>query len=77
MLYADKIKMKYGCWDSQYPEEIDQIHLLGHGWYAKGDLYDHLTKYPNSIVVNIWPYPCLIPMLSRNWERYVRSNPDE
>ena len=76
MLYANKIRMKYGCWNSQYPEEIAQIHLDGYGWYDKAVLYDHLKQYPKSIAVNIWPYPALIPALSRNGEKYARSNPD-
>lgn len=76
MLYAEKIKMKYGCWNSQYPEEIDQIYIRGCGWYYKATLHDHLKQNPRSIAVNIWPYPCLIPALSSNREKYVRSNPD-
>ncbi len=76
MLYAEKIKMKYGCWNSQRPEEIDQIYIRGHGWYDKGKLYDYLKQHPKSIAVNIYPYPCLIPAVSINREKYVRSNPD-
>ena len=76
MLYAEKIKMMYGCWKSSHPEEIDQIYIRDYGWYAKAVLYDYLKKYPKSIAVNIWPYPCLIPALSSNREPYVRSNPD-
>jgi len=76
MLYAERIKMKYGCWNSQYPEEIDQIYIRGYGWYPKADLYNCLVNNPKSISVNIWPYPYLIPALSSNREKYVRSNPD-
>ena len=76
MLYAEKIKMKYGCWNSQYPEEIDQIYIRGYGWQAKGALYDYLKQNPKSIAVNIYPYPCLIPAVSTNKEKYVRSNPN-
>ena len=76
MLYAEKIKMKYGCWNSQYPEEIDQIYIRGYGWYEKGTLHKHLKQYPKSIVVNISPYPYLIPAISSKREEYVRSNPD-
>ena len=68
--------MNYGCQNSQYPEDIDQIYIRDHGWYKKADLYDHLKKHPKSIVVNISPFPYLIPALSSNQEKYVRSNPD-
>lgn len=76
MLYATKIKMKYGYWNSQNLTEIDQIYIYNHGWYKKETLYDHLKENPKTIVVNISPYPYLIPMLSINREKYVRSNPD-
>lgn len=76
MLYAVKIKMNYGCWNSQYPEDIDQIYIRDNGWVKKGDLHDYLKQYPKSIAVNIPPYPYLIPAVSSNREKYVRSNPD-
>lgn len=76
MLYATKIKMKYGCWNSQRAEEIDQIYIHDCGWYKKEVLHDHLVEHPKSIVVNIPPYPYLIPAVSVNREKYVRSNPD-
>ena len=77
MLYATKIKMNYGCRSSQYPEDIDQIYINGYGWYTKETLYNHLTQYPKSFVVNISPYPYLIPAISRNGEQYVRSSPNQ
>lgn len=76
MLYATKLKMKYGCWNSQRPEEIDQIYIHDCGWYPKEVLHDHLKQHPKSIVVNISPYPYLIPAVSSMREKYVRSNPD-
>ena len=76
MLYATKIKMNYGCRNSNYPEDIDQIYLYERGWYKKADLHDYLKQYPKSIVVNISPYPYLIPAVSAVREKYVRSNPD-
>lgn len=76
MLYATNIKMNFGCWNSQHPEDIDQIYIQGYGWYKKAVLYDHLQRYPKSIAVNIMPYPVLIPAVSCNREKYVRSNPD-
>lgn len=76
LYYATKIKMNYGRWNSQYPEDIDQIYIHGEGWIKKGDLHDYLKRYPRSVVVNIKPYPHLIPAVSVNREKYVRSNPD-
>ena len=76
MYYATKIKMNYGCRDSQYPEDIAEIYISGEGWFKKGDLHDYLKRNPKTIVVNISPYPYLIPALSGNREKYVRSNPD-
>ena len=74
--YATKIKLKYGCWGSRKPEEIDQIYIHDQGWFEKGQLHDFLNNYPGTAVVNIPPYPYLIPDVSRNGEKFVRSNPD-
>jgi len=76
MLYATKIRMSYGYYNSKYPEDISHIYIHGHGWYKKGDLHDFLKQNPKTIVVNISPYPYLIPAVSSNREKYVRSNPD-
>ena len=76
MLYATKIKMNYGYRNSNRPEDIDQIYIHEHGWCKKAILHDHLKQYPKSICVNIHPYPYLLPAVSSNQEKYVRSNPD-
>ena len=76
MLYAEKIRMKYGRQYSQSLTEIDQIYIGNCGWYKKEDIYNHLVKNPRTIAVGIYPYPCLIPALSSNYEKYVRSNPN-
>ena len=77
MLYATHIKMKSGRESSQSLIEIDQIYIRDCGWYKKADLYDHLVKNPKTIAVNIYPYPYLIPAISSNREKYVRSNPND
>ena len=77
MYFATKIKMNYGFWNSQYPQDIDQIYISGEGWLEKEDLHDYLKRYPNTIKVGISPFPYLIPKLSRNYEKYVCSTPDE
>ena len=76
MLYATKLKMNCGCRNSNYPVDIDQIYIHGHGWCKKADLHDYLKQYPKSIVVNISPFPYLIPAVSNQREKYVRSNLD-
>ena len=76
LYYATKIKMNYGYRNSQYPQDIAQIFIHGEGWIKKEELHDYLKRYPRSVVVNIKPYPYLIPAVSSNREKYVRSNPD-
>lgn len=77
---ATKIKMQTGCYYSNKLWEIDSIYLTGNNtdrFYKKEDLYDFLTKNPNTIQVNAYPsYPNLIPALSSNGEKYVRSSPN-
>ncbi len=73
---AIKIKMKPGCNYSNNLTEIDQIYLEGcqeDGYYYKSAIYDFLKSNPNSIQVNIYPYPDLQPVVSQNGEKYVRS----
>ena len=76
---AVKTKMKPGCGSSNNLLEIDQIYLEGcqeNGYYPKASIHDFLKSNPNSIQVNIYPYPNLQPMLSQNGEKYVRSEPN-
>lgn len=73
---ATKIKMKPGCNYSNNLTEIDQIYLEGcqeDGYYYKSAVHDFLKRNPNSIQVNIYPYPNLQPVVSQNGEKYVRS----
>lgn len=79
ILKATKIKMKTGKYYSQNLAEIDEIYISDckePGFYKKAVLYDHLQVYPNSINVNIYPYPSLIPAISINGEKFVRSTPN-
>ena len=76
---ATKIKMKPGCYYSQSVLEIDEIYIedcATPGFYKKASVYDYLIEHPKSIYVDIWPYPYLIPQISKNREKYVRSTPD-
>lgn len=77
---ATRIKMKPGCSNSNKATEIDQIYIEGcsnPGYYKKSTLYDHLKSNPKTIYVDISPYPYLIPALSSNYEKYVRSESND
>ena len=76
MIYAEKVKMMRGKEHSNELLEIDKIYVSGIGWKPKAYYYDYLSVYPNSIAVNIYPYPKLIKQLSPNNEKYVKSEPD-
>ena len=76
---ATRIKMKTNCFYSNNLLEIDQIYLEGcaeNDYYSKEAIHNFLIEHPNSIEVNIFPYPDLQPMLSTNGEKYVLSTPN-
>ncbi|MEG0382288.1 MAG: DUF3892 domain-containing protein [Christensenella sp.] len=79
-LKATAIKMipeYYGLYSA---EEIDSIFLQGattNGLYKKEIVYDYLKRYPKSIQVAIYPYPYLVPVLSEQNNKYVRSEPND
>lgn len=79
MIYVIKTHMKTGKHYSQDLLEIDSLYLEGldkPGFYKKEDIYDYLKSYPNSIQVKVYPYPNVIPAVSVNGEKYVKSSPD-
>jgi hypothetical protein len=76
---ATKIRMKRGCGQSYNLVEIDEIYVTGcecEGFYKKAVLHDHLKTSPGSIQVDLSPFPNLIPEISTNGEKYVRSEPN-
>lgn len=76
---AIRIRMEYGCLNSEDLTEIDSIYVDGcslRGFYKKEFLHDYVKLYPESIQVNIYPYPYLIPGISYKGEKYVRSTPN-
>lgn len=80
MMYAKKIKMKYGCSNSNNVQEIEEIYIDGcnnPGYFKKSVLYDYLKKNPGSIKVYISPYPDVLPALSSRGEKYARSEPND
>ncbi len=79
-MLAKKIIMKPSCSYSNNVREIDQIYVDGcndPGYFKKETLHDYLNRYPNSIQVNISPFPYLIPRTSTNGEKYVASEPND
>lgn len=78
-MYATKIKMQRGCYNSQSLLEIDKIYIEGcnnPGFFKKAVLHDYLKKHPGTIRVKIPPYPDIVPAVSINREKYVRSSPN-
>lgn len=76
---ATKIRMKSGHGTSDSLLEIDSIYLTGckdDGFYKKDKIYDYLKENPGTIQVDIYPYPNVIPALSPNNEKYVKSTPN-
>ena len=80
-MYATRIKMKPGCYYSNSTVEIDEIYITGcdkEGYYKKGSVHDYVKSNPNSIRVKIGPnYPYLIPSVSVNDEKYVKSQAND
>lgn len=80
MVFVTFIKMKDGCNYSNKQEEIDSLYLTGSlsnpGWYKKEEVFN-LIKYNSWIIkVNIAPFPVLVPTISINGEKYVKSVSD-
>jgi hypothetical protein len=76
---ATKIKMIPGCNSSSSLLEIDSIYLTDakeNGYYKKAIVHDYLKDNPGTIQVNISPYPKVIPVVSTNGEKYVKSSPN-
>lgn len=74
---AIKIKMKRNCGDSRNVQDIDSIYIdAANTYWKKSEVYDYLQKFPKTITVNIAPYPYLIPAMSIQKEKYVKSVAD-
>ena len=59
--------------------EIDSVYLEGMdkpGFYSKETIHDFLKVYPGAIKVLLKPYPDVIPAVSINREKYVKSEPN-
>ena len=77
-MYAKKIRMKPGCTNPTL-QEISEIYVDGcknPNFFNKEILHNYLKKNPDSIRVFIAPYPALVPAVSVNGEKYVKSTPN-
>lgn len=73
MMYSKKIRMQNGCRNSNNTQEIAEIYVDGcdnPGFFPKATLHDYLKTNPNSIRVNISPYPYVVPATSFLGEKF-------
>lgn len=75
---ATAIKMKNGSYYSEDLLEIDKIYLehSKDGWYSKAVIHDHVKQHPGDVVVGNNSGPDVIPCISVNGEKYVKSSPN-
>lgn len=73
-----KIRMRQGCKYSQNVVEIDSVYISGNiyspGYYKKEAVHDYLLKNPGTIQSGIAPWPKVIPAISKNGEKYIKTN---
>ena len=75
---ATQIRMKPGCGSSQSLLEIDEIYITGIERFMQKELvHEYLLIHPETIQVDILPFPNLLPARSAYGERYVRSAPND
>lgn len=75
---ATAIKMKNNCDYSNNLLEIDQIYLSNstEGWYKKESVHEFVKNNPKSITVGTSVGPYVLPVVSSNGEKYVKSSPN-
>lgn len=75
---ATKIRMNRGSYNSDNLLEIDEIFITNSkdGWHKKAVIHDHVKKFPNSITVKTSFGPYVVPAISVNGEKYVKSSPN-
>lgn len=81
-MFATKISMKDKHPVSNEPQSIDRVYIVGNvyfptGWYKTDFLHDYLKANPDSIQVNLSPYPNLMPAMTDKNTKYVVSAPDK
>ena len=79
-LIAIAIRMKKGRENFNSLLEIDEVYLKYNNkgeWYKKEALYDYLMEHPKTIKVGQVNGPYMIPAISVNGEKYVKSSPND
>lgn len=77
---ATKIRMNNGKDNSNECIDIKDIYIIDcniPGWYPKAGVYNAIKNNGETVVVNRNPFPKLVPCLSENGEKFVKSEPDE
>ena len=79
---AIAIRLNRGCTSPKSCNDISEIKIRdAYGstseWKSKAKVYDLVKASPGSIKVNRDPYPDLVPVKSKNDEKYVRSEPND
>lgn len=73
---ATKIKMRPGFAHTKESPEIAFIYIEDcedARYYSVSELYDMIKKNPNSIYVDVSPFPKLMPVKSKMHGNFVRS----
>ncbi len=73
---ASASRMKKNCEYSYNLLEIDEIYLSNSGWYKKEVIHNHVKAKPGSIKVGSSYGPNVIPAISINNDKYVKSSPN-
>ena len=80
-MFATAIKMNVGCENSSFCGDIHSIRIKdknGENFHTKEVVHNHLLSNPGTIQVDIGPYyPNLVPAVSSNGVKYVRSEPND
>ncbi|WP_321301795.1 DUF3892 domain-containing protein [uncultured Sphaerochaeta sp.] len=77
---AIAIRLNSGCTSPKTCNDISEIEIKegsSSSWKTKAKVYDLVKASPGSIEVDRYPYPDLVPVLSKNDEKYVRSEPND
>ena len=78
-MYVYKLKMRPGCEKSCDVRDIEALYI-GYpvtAYWKKERLHDYVRHHPGTVQVAIAPYMDVIPAVSSQGEKYVRSGPDD
>lgn len=79
-MFATKIHLNTGCEKSNRFTDIHSIFIVGYieeKFYPADEIHDYLMSHPNSMKVDVFPYPFLIPAAGPMGEKCVQSIPDD